>query len=126
MKQLNTYIIEKLHINKDTKIENYQPKDKKELQSLLKRLLKERGNDADLNDIDVSKITNMFMLFYNSEFNGDISKWDVSNVTNMNCMFYKSKFNQDISSWNVSKVKDMRFMFNDSPLEKNPPEWYHE
>ena len=39
-----------------------------------------------------------------NEFNGDISLWDVSNVTNMSGMFYESKFDGDISDWDVSKV----------------------
>ena len=34
-------------------------------------------------------------------FNQDISSWDVSNVTDMRSMFYDSSFNQDISSWVV-------------------------
>ena len=38
---------------------------------------------------------------------GDISLWDVSNVTNMNSMFYNSQFAGDISTWNVSNVTNM-------------------
>ena len=61
MKQLNQYITEKLRINKDSnKIEyHYHPKDRDELRSLIKELLKERGKNADLNDINVSDITDM-------------------------------------------------------------------
>ena len=113
MKQINKYILghlenpnfsiyERLHINKDIGNHhyNYHPKDKDELDELLDKLIIERGNDADLNDIDTSEITDMSYMFENSDFNGDISKWDVSNV------------------------KDMGEMFNESPLEKNPPKWY--
>ena len=152
MNNLKEYISEKLKINKNTEVNkfNYHPKDRYELISLIKELIKERGLEADLNDIDVSNITRMNAVFYKSEFNGNISKWDVSNVTNMREMFYDSKFNQDISSWDVSKVEnmdwmfygsdfngnisswdvsnvtDMNFMFNNSPLQNNPPHWYHE
>ena len=131
MKQINYYILERLHINKDTGNHhyNYHPKTRDELQELVKKLIKERGNYADLNDIDTSAITDMTELFYNSDFNGDISEWDVSNVTDMSAMFCESKFtgeNGDISDWDVSNVKDMNYMFYKSPLEKNPPKWYKE
>ena len=127
MKQLNNFIYEKLKINSNTKINNYKyhPKDLNELKELVKKLIKERGLEADLNDIDTSEITDMEKLFYASKFNGDISEWDVSNVENMYKMFTRSKFNGDISSWNVSKVEKNFAMFRFSPLEKNPPKWYH-
>ena len=156
MKQINKYIVERLHINKDTgnynHPYNYHPKTRDELKELIKKLIKERGNKADLNDIDTSEITDMYALFYKSEFNGDISNWDVSNVEDMDYIFcYNSKFNGDISNWDVSNVKRMNYMFqhssftgengdisnwnvsnvenmgemfDGSPLEKNQPKWY--
>ena len=126
MKTLKLYITEALHINKDTKGDyyNYHPKTKDELEELVKKLIKERGNDANLNDIDTSEITNMSYMFESSEFNGDISEWNTSNVKDMHSMFAYSKFNGDISKWDVSNVKDMACMFDNSPLEKNPPKWY--
>ena len=116
MKQINNYISEKLYIDKKYKAYKYSPNDKEELKSLLKKLLEERGLDADLNDIDVSKITDMSSLFFSSGLsqikNIDISKWDVSNVTNMNEMFNSCKeFNCDLSNWDVSKVEYMSDMF---------------
>ena len=122
MKQINKYIVERLHINKDTGNHyhnyNYQPKTKNELKELIDKLIEKRGNDADLNDIDTSKITDMHYLFVNSEFNGNISEWDVSNVEDMSYMFKESYFNGDISEWDVSNVKDMNHMFYGSSLEK--------
>ena len=102
MKQISYYILERLHINKDTgnRHYNYHPKTSDELKELVDKLVKERGNEADLNDIDTSEIKDMYRMFYGSEFNGDISNWDVSNV------------------------EDMSMMFDKSPLEKNPPKWY--
>ena len=128
MNSLSTYIIEKLKINKDIKIYNYHPKDKKELRSLIKELLKERGKDANLNDIDVSDITDMSELFTDLDpHNIDISKWNVSNVKNMSDMFYNcEKFNSDLSKWDVSNVEDMYFMFSGCNSLKNKPSWYHE
>ena len=77
----------------------YQPKTKEELEDLIKKLIEERGNKADLNDVDVSRITDMSYLFYKSKFNGDISNWNVSGVVSMSGMFWRSKFNGDISKW---------------------------
>ena len=103
MKNLKDIIQERLHINKyTTNYYNYHPKTKEELKELIRKLIKERGNDADLNDIDTSKITDMSYMFYDSKFNGDISNWD------------------------VSKVKNMFLMIYGSPLQQNPPKWYKE
>ena len=113
MKSLSSYIQEKLIIKKN-KSTNYKyfPQTKEELKEIIEKRIKDEGNEVDLNDIDVSKITDMSNLFEFSNFNGDISNWDVSNVTNMRDMFYDCKlFNQDISEWNVSNVTDMRNMF---------------
>ena len=92
MKHINKYISERLHINKDTCNHhyNYHPKSHKELKELVDQLIEKRGNDADLNDIDTSEITDMQYMFYNSKFNVDISKWDVSNVKNMKDIFKAS------------------------------------
>ena len=96
----------------------YFPQTKEELKNLIRQRVKEDGNEVDLNDIDVSAITDMSRLFQDlsfdsSNFNGNISAWDVSNVTNMNSMFYRcTRFNGDISKWNVSKVTDMSLMFD--------------
>ena len=113
MKSLTQFIQEKLVIKKNKAINyKYFPETKEELQDIIKQRIKEEGNEVDLNDIDVSKITDMSNLFENTNFNGDISAWDVSNVIDMQYMFYFCvKFNQDISNWDVSNVTDMRGMF---------------
>lgn len=116
MNNLTNYILEKLKINKDSKQKQYKyyPQTKSELKDIIKKLLKERGKNADLNDIDTSKITDMSSLFFR-EFphNINISEWDVSNVENMGIMFMDCHdFNCDLSKWNVKNVKDMRYMFN--------------
>ncbi len=83
-------------------------------------------NKADLNIIYTGNITDMSYVFNDSalrNFNGDISGWDVSNVTNMRAMFYESRFNGDISDWNVSNVKDMRTMFSSSQFNSDISGW---
>ena len=131
---------------------HYFPKDKSDLIEIIGQLIKKRGLEADLNDIDTSKIDDMWGLFGSDgdfdKFNGDISQWDVSKVKNMRKMFYESEFTGDISQWNVSNVENMARMFMYSkfdgniegwkvddkcntnamfmkcPLENHPPKWY--
>ena len=122
MKNLQDIIQEKLQIGSKTKVNSYKyqyhPKDKGELRKLLEELIIERGKNADLNDIDTSKIIDMSYLFdgFEDELNPhniDLSNWDVSNVENMKGMFYTcEKFNSDLSKWNVSNVENMRYMFH--------------
>ena len=110
MKSINIYIKEALKLGK--RRYNYHPKTKEELQKIINKRVKEEGNECNLNDIDVSYITDMSYLFEGIHFNGDISKWDVSNVKDMKYMFYWcGSFNKDISKWDVSSVKYMQCMF---------------
>ena len=96
MKSLTHYIQEKLVINslqeklviKKTNQYKYFPQSKEELRAIIEKRIKDEGNEVDLNDIDVSNITDMSSLFEETNFKGDISKWDVSNVTDMQDMFY--------------------------------------
>ena len=144
MKTIKQYITEKLVIKKKSNQYKYFPETKKELKAIIKQRIKDEGNEVDLNDIDVSNITDMYDLFANLDFNGNISTWDVSNVKDMSGMFFGCelfnqdiskwyvsnvinmynmfngcvKFNQDISSWNVSNVKDKDDMFHSCPIKE--------
>ena len=120
MKSLVRYIQEKLVIKKNKSIDyKYFPQTKEELKEIIENRIKDEGNRVDLNDIDVSNITDMSRLFQNSSFNGDISNPDVSNVTDMYKMFYECKlFNQDISNWDVSNVIDNEDMFYNFQIQE--------
>ena len=100
----------------------YFPKDKDELISTMSKLIRERGIECDLNDIDTSNVTNFDQLvgyqydaikIFNCEkFNCDISDWDTSNVTSMiGSFWWAESFNKDISQWDVSNVTNMYGMF---------------
>ncbi len=131
MKRIDTYILEKLHINKDIKTYKYYPTDKQELIECIIQKVKNEGfgdksNPLDLNDIYTSDITDMSYLFSPIAYDKseipdlaekiypNVSKWDVSNVVNMYSMFFQSNFNGDLSKWNTSKVVNMSYMFNRS------------
>ena len=95
-----------------------QPKNRKELKDLIDERVVKEGSRCDLNDIDVSLVTDMSYLFYASGFNGDISKWNVSKVKNMSAMFAFSKFNQDISNWKINKDCKITDMFFKCPIKE--------
>ena len=93
----------------------------------IKQIVKEQiellGNEADLNHLNVSKVTDMEDMFKDSQFNGDISKWNMGNVNSMRSMFPESKFNGDISSWDVSNVTDMNYLFRGSEFNRDISGW---
>ena len=82
---------------------------------------------GDINDWDVSSITDMECLFSTRQMfenygttpeiildRIDLSKWDVSNVKNMKCMFEGVDFIRDfrfILEWDMSSVKTTCMMF---------------
>ena len=154
MRNLTKYIQEGLKVSSKSKFKkyNYYPKNHVELWELIGKLLDERGSDANLNDVDISQVTDLSSLFFRRfPHNIDISQWDVSHVENMNFMFGDCHdFNCDLSNWDIRNVKNMRYMFsschkfkgegldnwkpdngtdlygmfNECPVEKNPPKWY--
>ncbi len=96
----------------------YHPKTRKQLEKIIEEHF--AVGNGDLNDIDVSAITNFSDLFNKGAFgstfeydgNIDVSKWDVSNGTRFDYMFaYYSNFNCDLSQWDVSNGKNFEFMF---------------
>ena len=69
--------------------------------------------DFDISKWDVSNGEDFSYMFFNCEtFNSDLSKWDVSSGENFKNMFYRcKKFNCDLSKWDVSIGKDFNYMF---------------
>lgn len=131
----------------------HHPKTKEDLIVCIRKELAEQGPNANLNVIDVSKVTDMSRLFFQFRkdirniniskwdvsavtnmddmfnhcvnFNCDLSKWDVSNVESCQYMFYGcKKFNSDLSGWKTNKLTDMTHMFDDCKSLKKIPSWY--
>lgn len=70
-----------------------------------------------LEHLNTSQVTNMSEMFANTRNTElDLKSWDVSNVTNMERIFFESSGYEhleslDISSWNTSKVTNFNSMF---------------
>ena len=125
MKQLSTYIKEKLIINKNYNDSSISPKSFDELRKIIIDRYNKLGpgtkqNPIDFNDIDVSNIDSFCNDKDTGIFDGmdfkyiDISDWDVSNIKSMYDMFFacnKLKSVGDLSKWNVSYVTNMSGMF---------------
>ena len=118
---LKSYIKEQLVEESESDV--LRPTRKSELKAIIRHRIEEYGPKCDLNDIDVSRVTDMSDLFFSSKFNGDISQWNVSSVRDMNGMFYNSQFNGDISKWDVHNVESMLNMFNESRFNGDISKW---
>lgn len=92
------------------------------IKQIVKAELDRLGHDADLNHINVSKVTSMYNVFRTDEFgflgiryidlNPDVSKWNVENCKIFDNMFrYCENFNCDISKWDTKNATSMRAMF---------------
>ena len=77
--------------------------------------------DLDLSKWDTSNVTDMSSMFSNSDFNSPLS-FDTSNVINMGLMFHKASFNKSLS-FDTSNVKTMKDIFKDSLFNQDISEW---
>jgi len=69
---------------------NYFPRTKAELEQIIKNRIDKEDFECDLNDINVSQISDMSYIFSHFQFNGDISKWVLHKGVSMIMMFYNS------------------------------------
>ena len=69
---LKSYIKEQLVEESESDV--LRPTRKSELKAIIRQRIEEYGPKCDLNDIDVSRVTDMSDLFFSSKFNGDISE----------------------------------------------------
>jgi surface protein len=78
---------------------------------------KAKYGDVDINDWDVSKVSDFQALIRGDNdnlavFNSDINGWDTSQVTKMGYTFYyEGTFNQNLNGWDTGKVTEMGWTF---------------
>ena len=118
---LKSYIKEQLV--EESELDDLKPDNREELEDLISQRIEQYGPKCNLNDIDVSRITDMSFLFCDMTFDGDISKWDVRRVKNLSSMFAGSTFNGDLSKWDVSRVENMNSMFSYSRFNSDISKW---
>ena len=116
MKSLNQYIIEKILINKSSKLNKIKVESKDQLQTIIQERYYNNKSFIDLTDLDISKFNDLSYIFYalNMEV-VDISSWNTSNVTTMAYMFChctKLKKIIGIENLDVSKLEDATSMFS--------------
>ena len=130
MKSLNQYIIEKILINKNSKLNKIKVESKEQLQSIIQERYNNNKSFIDLTDIDISELDNLSCIFerLNNLEVVDISGWDTSNVTNMAFMFSRSNNLKNIigiENLDVSKLKKANFIFEscESLVELDLTNW---
>ena len=122
MKNLRSYLTERLLINKNFKDNRITVTSLKELKNIIKERYvdpntKKPNNHIDLSDIDVSELNDLSTAFLWYRFKTiDISGWDTSNVKDMTMMFYGCFDLTDIigiENMNIDNVECMDYMFSD-------------
>ena len=116
MKSLNQYIIEKILINKSSKLNKIKVESKDQLQLIIQERYNKNKSFIDLTDIDISELDNLsgILGILNHVEVVDISGWDTSNVITMDCMFIQCKKLKKIigiENLDVSKSEDVSYMF---------------
>ena len=116
MKSLNQYIIEKILINKSSKLYKIKVESKDQLQSIIQERYNKNKSFVDLTDIDISELDDLSGVFgrLNKVEVINIYGWNTSNVITMEDMFCfcgKLKNIIGIENLDVSNVEYANNMF---------------
>ena len=116
MKSLNEYIIEKILINKNSKLNKIKVETLIQLKTIILERYHNNNSFIDLTDLDITELDDLSGVFarLNKVEVVDISGWDTSNVTTMEDMFRKcSKLKNiiGIENLDVSKLENANNMF---------------
>ena len=117
MKGLTEYIIEKILINKNSKLNKIKVELKDQLKLIISKRYNSNNSFIDLTDIDVSELDDLsgVFAFLKKVEVIDISGWDTSNVRYMHHMFrYCPKLKNiiGIEILDVSKLESSNCMFS--------------
>ena len=115
MKSLNEYIIEKILINKSSKLNKIKVETKDQLKSIIRERYNNNKSFVYLSDIDVSELNDLSSIFDGLKIEVvDISGWDTSNVTTMAYTFAECEDIKKIigiENLDVSKLQSANAMF---------------
>ena len=115
MKSLNQYIIEKILINKSSKLNKIKVESHDHLFSIITERRNNNKSFIDLTDLDISELNDISYIFYGLNMEVvDISGWNTSNVITMENMFSfcdKLKNIIGIENLDVSKLQRANAMF---------------
>lgn len=79
---------------------------------------------SNLNWIDTSKITSMYMMFKGKHVRFNMKNWNTSNVTNFsNCFADALVLRNTIEDWDMSSVEELQHMFTDATVNCDLSKW---
>lgn len=82
------------------------------------------SNKYNLENLDVSQISDFSQVFESSYYNGNLSKWNMSNALNMDSMFLGSDFNNDsICNWNLPNLESLKKTFQNTIFNFDLSNW---
>lgn len=79
---------------------------------------------SNLNWIDTSNITSMYMMFKGKHVRFNMTKWNTSNVTNFsNCFADAFVLRNTIEGWDMSSAEELQYMFADATVNCDLSKW---
>jgi hypothetical protein len=82
------------------------------------------NDNLNLNWIDTSNISSMYMMFKGKTVMFDMTKWNTSNVTNFTeCFADAHVYKNTIENWDVSSADELKYMFADATVNCDLSKW---
>ena len=79
---------------------------------------------TNLNWIDTSKITSMYMMFKGKHVRFNMTKWDTSNVTDFtDCFADAFVLRNTIEDWDLSSAEEVQYMFANATVNCDLSKW---